>query len=72
LSYIGRERGKGPLLFGATLTLADIQISHILALLSKLDLLSDHPEIAAYWQGLQKQPGYIAAVKAAGPMAPPN
>jgi glutathione S-transferase len=72
LSYISRKLGKGPLFFGATLMLADIQISYILALLAKLDLLGDHPEITAYWQGLQKQPGYIAALKAIGPMAPPD
>jgi len=72
LSYITTELGDGPFLFGTPLMLADIQISYLLALLAKLDLLNGHPEIATYWQALQQQPGYIAAVKAAGPMAPPN
>jgi glutathione S-transferase len=72
LAYIAGVLGEGPLLFGSKPMLADIQISYILALLSKLGLLQDHPKIAAYWQALQDQPGYIAAVKAAGPMAPPN
>lgn len=71
LGYIARELGDGPLLFGSNLTLADIQISYILALLDTLGLLGDHPVIATYWQALQAQPGYIAATKAAGPMAPP-
>jgi len=72
LDYITGELGEGPLLFGTKLTLADIQISYILALLDKLGLLSGHPQIADYWKALQEQPGYIAATKAAGPMAPPN
>lgn len=70
LDYIAEELGDGPMLFGARLTLADIQISYLLALLSELGLLGDHPRIASYWQTLQDQPGYIAAVRAAGPMAP--
>ncbi len=72
LAYIAQELGDGPLLFGERLMLADIQISYILALLAKFDLLADHPKVAAYWQALQTQPGYIAATNAAGPMAPPN
>ena len=72
LTYISGELGVGPLLFGDDLTLADIQMSYILALLAQLDLLGGHPEIAAYWKTLQSQPGYIAATKAAGPMALPN
>ncbi|PHR18707.1 MAG: glutathione S-transferase [Hoeflea sp.] len=72
LAYIARELGDGPLLFGTQLTLADIQISYLLALLDKLGLLQGHPQIAAYWQALQSQPGYIAATDAAGPMAPPD
>lgn len=51
--------------------LAGIQMSYVLALLSQFDLLGDHPAVAAYWRALQEQQGYIAATKAAGPMAPP-
>ncbi|MCY0093599.1 glutathione S-transferase family protein [Hoeflea ulvae] len=72
LDYITGEPGEGPLLFGSRLMLADIQISYILALLDTLGLLGDHPQIAEYWKVLQEQPGYIAATRAAGPMAPPN
>ena len=70
LDYITQLIGDGPLLFGKRAMLADIQMSYIIALLAQLDLLGDHPEIAAYWDVLQEQPGYIAALKAAGPMAP--
>ncbi|MBC7282473.1 glutathione S-transferase [Hoeflea sp.] len=72
LDFITAELGEGPLLLGANLTLADIQISYILALLDRFGLLSDHPGVAAFWQALLFQPGYIAATKAAGPMAPPE
>lgn len=71
LDFITQALGDGPLLFGDRAMLADIQMSYILALLSRFDLLGDHPAVAAYWQALQEQPGYIAATKAAGPMAPP-
>lgn len=70
LSYIARMLGDGPLLFGEQLSLADIQISYLLALLGQLGLLDGHPAIQTYWQTLQNQPGYIAATQAAGPMAP--
>lgn len=72
LTHIARQLASGPLLFGAALTLADIQISYILALLDRVGLLQTHPEVAAYWQALQTQPGYIAARDATGPMAPPQ
>ena len=71
LAYIAQAIGDGPLLFGTHVTLADIQISYILALLARFGLLADHPEVASYWATLQEQPGYIAATRSAGPMAPP-
>ncbi|MEB8388052.1 glutathione S-transferase [Rhodobacteraceae bacterium KMM 6894] len=71
LDYITQLIGDGPLLFGDQAMLADIQMSYIVALLARLDLLDQHPAIAAYWETLQKQPGYITATQAAGPMAPP-
>jgi len=72
LSYIEQELGEGPLLCGEDLTLADIQIAYILALLERFAMLDGHPKVAAYWQRLQNQPGYIAATEAAGPIAPPK
>lgn len=72
LNFIGRTIGTGPMLFGERAMLADIQMSYVIALLARLDLLGEHPKVGAYWSALQAQPGYIAAVKAAGPMAPPG
>lgn len=71
LDYIAAAIGDGPLLFGNTAMLADIQLSYIIALLARFDLLADHPKVATYWAALQEQPGYIAATQSAGPMAPP-
>lgn len=71
LDYITQLLGDGPLIFGERAMLADIQMSYILALLARLDLLGDHPALVTYWNNLQQQPGYIAAVKTAGSMAPP-
>lgn len=71
LDYVSQSIGAGPLLFGKTAMLADIQLSYIVALLARFDLLKGHPKIAAYWQALQQQPGYVAATQAAGPMVPP-
>ncbi|MEO9774349.1 glutathione S-transferase [Roseibium sp.] len=72
MSYIAGELDTGPFLCGAGLTLADIQMSYLLALLERFGFLKTAPRIMAYWQGLQEQPGYIAAVDASGPMAPPG
>lgn len=72
LAYIAQSFEGAPLLFGDSTTLADIQMSYPLALLARFDLLSGHPDIQEYWQALQTQPGYKAAVEAAGPMAPPS
>ena len=71
LDYIAEVIGDGPLLFGDRAMLADIQLSYLVALLARLDLLTGHPAIVAYWDALQRQPGYIAATAEAGPMAPP-
>ena len=72
LSYIAQSFQGAPLLFGEHATLADIQMSYPMALLARFDLLEGHPKIEAYWKALQAQPGYRAAVEAAGPMAPPE
>ncbi|PVB61398.1 glutathione S-transferase [Labrenzia sp. 011] len=72
LSYIAGELSTGPYLCGDKPMLADIQMSYLLALLERFGFLKETPRIAAYWQRLQEQPGYIAAVAAAGPMAPPG
>ena len=71
LSYL-EQALEGRFLCGDTLMLADIQMSYLLALLDRSGLLKGHPPLEAYWTTLQRQPGYIAAVEAAGPMAPPK
>jgi len=70
LDYIAEQLPETGLLFGETACLADIQFSYLLANLDANGFLDDAPRVKAYWKDLQKQPGYLAAVKAAGPMAP--
>lgn len=72
LDYLAQQLTKDGLLFGKTVTLADIQFSYLLANLSGMGFLDDAPRIASYWADLQQQPGYQAAVAKAGPMAPPS
>jgi len=71
LAYIAAEIGDGPFLMGEQLTLADIQISYLLAVADKAGMLQDQPTIAAYLARLQQQPGFIRAVERGGPMMPP-
>lgn len=70
LAYIADNLTPDALLFGADVTLADIQFSYLLANLSRMGFLENAPRIEAYWAALQTQPGYKAAVEKAGPMAP--
>ncbi|PJI84502.1 glutathione S-transferase [Yoonia maricola] len=70
LDYVASHLPDSGLLFGATARLADIQFSYLLANLDATGFLGDAPRIKTYWEDLQKQPGYLAATKAAGPMAP--
>ncbi|MEL7253283.1 MAG: glutathione S-transferase [Pseudomonadota bacterium] len=70
LSYIAQTLPDHSLLFGDAATLADIQMSYLLANLAATGFLADAPRIETYWNDLQKQDGYIAATKVAGPMAP--
>lgn len=70
LDYLSEILGDGPLMFGERTMLADIQLSYLMALLAEFDLLSNHPNLLAYWDALTKQPGYVAALEAVGPMAP--
>lgn len=72
LTYITQTLPDHGLLFGEANTLADIQMSYLLANLSGAGFLADAPRIEAYWRDLQQQPGYKAATDVAGPMAPPS
>ena len=68
--YVAEQLTEDELLFGNKASLADIQFSYLLANLSKMGLLESAPRLERYWQDLQKQPGYQAAIGNAGPMAP--
>ena len=70
LDYLTEILGDGPMMFGVQPMLADIQLSYLIALLAEFDLLSQHPNLKAYWAALTQQPGYVAALEAVGPMAP--
>ncbi len=72
LDHLAQQLTTDGLLFGKTVTLADIQFSYLLANLSGMGFLDDAPRIASFWADLQQQPGYKAAVAKAGPMAPPS
>jgi len=68
--YLAQRLPANGLLFGPSVTLADIQFSYLLANLSAASLLADQPLVAAYWTRLQQQQGYRKATAKAGPMAP--
>ncbi|MEO1563416.1 MAG: glutathione S-transferase N-terminal domain-containing protein [Pseudomonadota bacterium] len=70
LTYIAQNLPDQGLLFGEAATLADIQMSYLLANLAAGGFLMGAPRAEAYWADLQKQKGYIAAIQVAGPMAP--
>lgn len=70
LTYIAQKLPDHGLLYGETASLADIQISYLLANLAAGGFLADAPRVKVYWADLQKQNGYIAATRVAGPMAP--
>ncbi|MEL6889773.1 MAG: aldehyde dehydrogenase family protein, partial [Pseudomonadota bacterium] len=54
------------LLFGDTVTLADIQMSYLLATLAAGRFLTEVPRVHAYWDDLEQQ----AATGVVGPTAP--
>ncbi|MBM7070059.1 glutathione S-transferase family protein [Actibacterium sp. 188UL27-1] len=68
--HLMRDLPPEGLLFAERVMLADIQFSYLLANLSSLDALSAHPRLERYWSDMQRQPGYLAAIANAGPMAP--
>ncbi len=70
LHYIADHLPDAGLLFGKTPCLADIQFSYLLANLDAVGFLDDAPRVKDYWGDLQKQPGFKAATKSAGPLAP--
>lgn len=71
LDYIAAGIGDGPFLMGDALTLADIQMSYMLAIARMAGALDDHPTVSAYLDRLLDQPGCRRATNRGGPMAPP-
>ncbi len=71
-AYIADGVGEGPYLMGAKLTLADIQMSYLLATAEHAGLLEDQPVVAAYFDRLKAVPGFQKAIEIGGPLAPPR
>ena len=57
---------------GAKLTLADIQMSYLLATAESAGLLRDQPVVSAYFERLKAVPGYQKAIEIGGPLSPPR
>ncbi|WBO21374.1 glutathione S-transferase family protein [Sphingomonas abietis] len=72
LDYIDAGVRDRPFLMGERLTLADIQMSYLLAAARHAGLLQDHPAILAYLERLEAQPAMVKALARGGPMTPPE
>lgn len=72
LAYIGNGIGDGPWLMGEALSLADIQMSYMLAIAEALGMLRDHPRVADYLARMRAHPTFIKATALGGPMMPPK
>ncbi|MGI4776555.1 MAG: glutathione S-transferase family protein [Janthinobacterium lividum] len=70
LAHIADGIGDGPFLMGEQLTLADIQMSYMLAVAEKGGVLDDQPVIATYLDRLKQQPAFQRAIARGGPMTP--
>lgn len=72
MAYIAGQVADGPFLMGEQLTLADIQMSYMLAVAEMAGLLQDQPVVAAYLARLKAQPGFVRTIARGGPMVPPT
>lgn len=72
LDHIAGGVARGPFLMGDRLTLADIQMSYLLAMAQWAASLDAHPALVAYFARLQSQPGFLKALARGGPMTPPG
>lgn len=66
LDYIASGIGQGPFLLGDRFSLADIQMSYMLAVADRFGALDDRPAIKAYLGRLADRPGYARAVERGG------
>jgi len=71
LSYISDRVADRHFLMGERLTLADIQMSYLLAALRNVRQLEAFPAVAAYLDRLEATPGLTKAIEVGGPMTPP-
>lgn len=71
LAYISEGIGNGPFLMGEQLTLADIQMSYMLAVAEMAGALDNQPVIAAYFDRLKEHAAFQRAMARGGPMTPP-
>lgn len=71
LSFISDRVADRTYLMGDRLTLADIQMSYLLAVLRQSGHLESYPAVAAYLERLEATPGLTKAIELGGPMAPP-
>ena len=67
--YIGTAIGDRDFLHGDELTLADMQMSYVLAVASATGALKHQPRVEAYFQRMLARPALIHAIQAGGPMA---
>lgn len=72
LDYIASGIGNGPFLMGDRLTLADIQMSYMLAIAEMAGALESYPAIVAYIERLKQHPSFQRATERGGPMTPPT
>ncbi len=72
LDYIAEAVAPGGYLMGEELTLADIQMSYLLAMAGHAGLLEAHPALTEYLQRLAERPAFAKAIEVGGPMVPPK
>jgi len=70
LSFISDRVTDRTFLMGDRLTLADIQMSYLLAVLQNAGQLDAYPPVAAYVKRLEATPGLKKAIEVGGPMVP--
>ncbi|MDO6414308.1 glutathione S-transferase family protein [Sphingomonas sp. BIUV-7] len=70
LSYTAHRVRERHFLMGERLTLADIQMSYMLATLRRSGQLADYAAVLAYLERLEATPGLTKAVEIGGPMTP--
>ena len=68
LQHVSGAVTPGPYLMGDELTLADMQMSYILAIANAAGLLASSPDVAAYLKRLMTLPGLQRAIQRGGPM----